>query len=356
MTGASASGASNQSPGRPSGKVGVLIVNLGTPDATDYWSMRRYLKEFLSDPRVIEVPRLLWWPILNLVILTIRPGLSGRKYAAIWNRERNESPLRTYTRAQAERLSRMVDDGALGDGGLGDPARPVVVDWGMRYGDPSIRSRLEALQAQGCDRILCVPLYPQYAASASATVADKAFAALKAMRWQPAVRIAPPWPDDPVYIEALAQSMRDAVAKLDFEPQAIIASFHGIPQSYADKGDPYALQCALTAQKLRQQLGFNEEQMPLAYQSRFGRTEWIKPYLDATVRDMAKRGIKRIAVIAPGFVSDCVETIEEIGIEVRDAFLAEGGEKYARIACLNDSDAGMNVLAHVVKRELQGWI
>lgn len=352
MTEASAAGAATRDrPAYPSGKVGVLIVNLGTPDATDYWAMRRYLKEFLSDPRVIEVPKLLWWPILNLAILTIRPSLSGRKYATIWNKDRNESPLRTYTRAQAQRLARLI-----GEGALGDPARPVVVDWGMRYGNPSIKSRLEALQAQGCDRILCVPLYPQYAASASATVADKAFAALKTMRWQPVTRIAPPWHDDPVYIDALAQSVRDALAKLDFEPEAVIASFHGIPQSYVDKGDPYAAQCVETVRLLRQKLGFSDARMPLAYQSRFGRTEWIKPYLDATVREMAQRGVKRIAIVAPGFVSDCVETIEEIGVEVRDIFLGAGGEHFARIDCLNDTDAGMNVLAHVVRRELQGWI
>lgn len=330
MTGASAADALPTAQSAQSGKVGVLIVNLGTPDATDYWSMRRYLKEFLSDPRVIEVPKLLWWPILNLVILTIRPSRSGRNYASIWNKERDESPLRTYTRAQAQRLAQMI-----GGGALGPSAPPVVVDWGMRYGNPSIRSRLEALQAQGCDRILCVPLYPQYAASASATVADKAFATLKTMRWQPVARIAPPWPGDPVYIDALAQSVREALAKLDFEPQAVIASFHGIPQSYADKGDPYPLHCAETVRLLRQKLGYSEAQMPLAYQSRFGRTEWLKPYLDATVRDMPKRGIKRIAVIAPGFVSDCIETIEEIGVEVRDAFLGAGGESsHASIASM----------------------
>jgi len=333
------------------GRVGVLLVNLGTPDATDYWSMRRYLKEFLSDRRVIELTRWIWWPVLNLIVLTTRPSRSGRNYEAIWNRERDESPLRTYTRAQAEKL-----DAASKAGAFGKTERPIIVDWAMRYGNPSIASRLDALQAQGCDRILCVPLYPQYAASSSATVADKVFEKLKTMRWQPVVRIAPPWFDEPVYIEALAKSVRETLAGLDFEPQAVVASYHGIPQAYCDKGDPYDRHCEATTLLLRQALGYSAQQMPLVFQSRFGAAKWLEPYLDAMMKALPGKGVKKVAVIAPGFVSDCLETIEEIGVENRDFFLAAGGEKFARIDCLNDSDNGMRVIAHVVRRELQGWI
>ena len=333
------------------GRVGVLLVNLGTPDATDYWSMRRYLKEFLSDRRVIELTRWIWWPVLNLIILTTRPSRSGRNYDSIWDRERNESPLRTYTRAHAQKL-----DAAIRDGALGASARPISVDWAMRYGNPSIRSRLEALQAQGCDRILCVPLYPQYAASSSATVADKVFDVLKTMRRQPAIRIAGPWFDDPVYIEALAHSVRDALSRLDFEPQAVVASYHGIPQAYCDRGDPYASHCAATTHLLRQALGYSADRMPIAFQSRFGAAEWLQPYLEATMKALPGLGVKRVAVLAPGFVADCLETIEEIGVENRDFFLEAGGERFARIDCLNDGEGGMTVIENVVRRELQGWI
>ena len=341
-------------PGHPPvafGKVGVLIVNLGTPDATDYWSMRRYLKEFLSDRRVIETPRALWWPLLNLVILTTRPGRKGRDYAAIWNNERDEGPLRTITRAQSDKLAAWI-----AGGGLGATQRPVVSDWAMRYGNPSIASRIEALQAQGCERILIVPLYPQYAAATSATVADKAFDALKAMRWQPAVRIAPPWHDDAAYIQALADSMHAQIAALDFEPEVIVASYHGIPQSYFDKGDPYHCHCAKTTRLLREALGYDKERLIMTFQSRFGPSEWLKPYLDETLKALPAKGVKRVAVVAPGFTADCLETIEEIGVENRDYFMEAGGEKYARLDCLNDSAEGMAVIEAVVARELQGWI
>ena len=244
----------NRPAGHPpaaSGRIGVLIVNLGTPDATDYWSMRRYLKEFLSDRRVIETNRVLWWLILNLVILTIRPGRKGRDYDKIWNRERDESPLKTITRAQSEKLAEML---APVDGRL-------MVDWAMRYGNPSLASRLDALQRAGCERILIVPLYPQYCAATSATVADKAFDALKTMRWQPAVRIAPPWHDDPVYIEAIAGSLEEELAKLPFKPEKILASFHGIPKDYLLKGDPYYCQCHKTARLLRRAAWTGREQV-----------------------------------------------------------------------------------------------
>ncbi len=333
-------------PAVATGRVGVLLVNLGTPDATDYWSMRRYLKEFLSDRRVIEVPRAIWWPILNGIILTTRPGRKGRDYASIWNTERDEGPLKTITRSQAELLAARL--APLSD--------RLVVDWAMRYGNPSIASRLEALTEAGCERILVVPLYPQYAAATTATVADKAFDALKAMRWQPAVRIAPPWHDEPVYVEALAASLKADLAALDWEPEVIVASFHGIPKSYFDKGDPYYCHCAKTMRLLREATGLDETRLRMTFQSRFGKAEWLKPYTDATIAELARSGVKRLAVITPGFAADCLETIEEIGVENAEIFHANGGEKFHRVACLNDAPGGIDVIETVVRRELGGWI
>ncbi|MCE1238184.1 MAG: ferrochelatase [Hyphomicrobiales bacterium] len=333
-------------PAVATGRVGVLLVNLGTPDATDYWSMRRYLKEFLSDRRVIEVPRLIWWPILNGVILTTRPGRKGRDYASIWNRERDEGPLKTITRSQAERLAERM--GEVGD--------RLVVDWAMRYGNPSVAARLGALQAQGCERILVVPLYPQYAAATTATVADVAFDALKAMRWQPALRIAPPWHDDETYISAIAASLAGDLAGLDFEPEAIVASFHGVPKSYFDKGDPYYCHCAKTMRLLREATGLGEDRLLMTFQSRFGKAEWLKPYTDETIAGLARSGVKRLVVITPGFAADCLETIEEIGVENADIFRTNGGEKFHRVACLNDGPLGLDVIEAVVRRELGGWV
>jgi ferrochelatase len=329
-----------------SGRIGVLLVNLGTPEATDYWSMRRYLKEFLSDPRVIEENRLKWWLILNLIILTVRPGRKGRDYDKIWNRERNESPLKTITRAQAEKLAKML---ALHD------AR-VIVDWAMRYGKPSIPTRLDALKAAGCERILIVPLYPQYAAATTATVCDKAFEALAQMRWQPSVRIAPPYYDDPVYIDAVASSLQAELRKLSFAPEVILASFHGMPEEYLHKGDPYYCQCHKTWRLLAEKLGLDEGRFRMTFQSRFGTAEWLKPYTDATVKSLAESGVKRLAVVMPGFAADCLETLEEIAGENAEIFRHHGGVDFAAIPCLNDSDAGMRVIAHVVRRELQGWV
>jgi ferrochelatase len=329
---------------------GVLLVNLGTPEATDYWSMRRYLKEFLSDRRVIETPRLLWWPLLNLVILSTRPQKKGRDYDAIWNRARNEGPLKTITRAQSEKLSERLSGAAQKAG------QRIVVDWAMRYGEPSIASRVQALQDNGCDRILVVPLYPQYSAATTATVGDKTFDALKAMRWQPALRIAPPWHDDPVYIDALARSIEDGLARLDFTPDVMLASFHGVPQAYLDKGDPYYCHCAKTTRLLQARLRMDERRLRMTFQSRFGPAEWIKPYTDETVKALGREGVKKLAIVTPGFVVDCLETIEEIGVENRDFFLGNGGEKFARIDCLNDSADGMDVIEAVVRRELRGWV
>lgn len=329
-----------------SGRVGVLLVNLGTPDATDYWSMRRYLKQFLSDPRVIEVNRVAWWLILNLIILSVRPRRKGRDYDKIWNRDRNESPLKTVTRSQSEKLAET----------LIQVSPRVVVNWAMRYANPSIESRLKELAAQGCERILLVPLYPQYAAATTATVCDETSRALASMRWQPSLRVAPPYYDNPIYIEALAKSLKGEMARMTFTPQVVIASFHGMPQEYLEKGDPYYCQCAKTARLLREALDLKDDQFLMTFQSRFGTAEWLKPYTDATVKSLAERGVKNIAVISPGFAADCLETLEEIAMENAAIFKQAGGENFAAIPCLNDSDDGMRVISAVAFNELKGWI
>jgi protoporphyrin/coproporphyrin ferrochelatase len=327
-----------------SGGIGVLIVNLGTPAGTDYWSMRRYLQEFLSDRRVIEAPRAIWLPILQLILLR-RPIVRGRDYASIWNTERDEGPLKTITRSQCAKLAEAVSD-----------LKPrIEVDWAMRYGLPRIADRLKALQTAGCDRILVVPLYPQYCAATTATVADKAFDALKAMRWQPALRIAPPYYDHPVYIQALARSIRIGLGSLDFEPEVVLASFHGVPQSFLDKGDPYYCHCAKTTRLLGEALGWGEDRLRMTFQSRFGRAEWLKPYTAETVRELAASGVKRLAVVTPGFVADCLETLEEIGVENAGYFRNAGGERFAAIPCLNDSPDGVAAIEAVVRCELKGW-
>jgi protoporphyrin/coproporphyrin ferrochelatase len=332
------------------GKIGVLLVNLGTPEGVGYWPMRRYLAEFLSDRRVIETSRALWLPLLHLVILTTRPGRRGKDYAAIWNWERDEGPLKTITRSQAEKFAQRVAGGALGAGG-----ERIVVDWAMRYGAPSIASRIDAMRAQGCDRLLVVPLYPQYCAATSATVADCAFDALKKLRWQPALRIAAPFYDRPAYIEAEAAILREGLAKLDFEPEKILVSWHGIPQDYFDKGDPYYCHCAKTTRLLGEASGLGDR-LVMTFQSRFGPKQWLKPYTIDTVRELAGQGVKTIAVIAPGFFADCLETLEELGIENREAFLAAGGEHFALLPCLNDSVGGVDVIADVVRTEAAGWL
>ena len=327
-----------------SGRIGVLLMNLGTPDATDYWSMRRYLKEFLSDRRVIEVPRLIWWPLLNFVILTTRPGRKGKDYDKIWNRDRNEGPLKTITRAQAEKLQAAFADDR------------IVVDWAMRYANPTTQSRIAALQDQGCDRILLVPLYPQYAAATTATACDHAFRALMSLRWQPAVRVAPPYYADPVYVEAIAESVRTHLAGLDFAPDALIASFHGMPQTYLEQGDPYYCQCQKTSRLLRAALQWPQERWHTTFQSRFGNDPWLQPYTIETVERLAKAGTKRLVMVAPGFSADCLETLEELAMENRNAFLANGGGNFSYVPCLNDSPLGMRVIEQVVRRELSGWL
>lgn len=327
------------------GKVGVLLLNLGTPDGTDYWSMRRYLKEFLSDRRVIEVNPVLWWFILNGPVLTKRPFSSGEAYRSIWNEEKDKSPLRTITRAQAGKLGQALKG-----------KKQIVVDWAMRYGNPSTNSRIEALKAQGCERILLFALYPQYAAATTATAYDKAFEALQAMRWQPAVRTVPPYHDDPAYIDALAASLRHEVAKLKWKPEVILASFHGLPVEYFMKGDPYHCHCARTTRLLREKLNWGEDKLRMTFQSRFGKAEWLQPYTDKTVEALAKDGVKSMAIVTPGFAADCVETLEEIAVENSDIFKEHGGEHFAAIPCLNDTPEGMKVIEAVVKRELAGWV
>lgn len=324
-------------------RVGVLLVNLGSPDGTDYWSVRRYLKEFLSDRRVIETWRPLWWTILNLVVLTTRPSKTGAAYREIWDKERNESPLLIITRSQAEKLQERMGETAL-------------VDWAMRYGNPSIASRIEAMKDAGCERILIAPLYPQYAAATTATVNDEAFAKLQKMRWQPAVRTLPPYQVDPAYIDALAISMQKSIAELPFEPEVVLASFHGLPKEYVDKGDPYQRQCYETMAALRAKLGWSEEKLQTSFQSRFGRAEWLQPYTDKTIEALAKKGVKNLAVIMPGFSADCLETLEEIAMEGGDIFRENGGENYAALPCLNDSPESMDMLEVLVRRELSGWI
>ncbi len=328
------------------GRIGILLVNLGTPDATDAASVRRYLREFLSDARVIENQGLVWKFILNVIILTTRPRRRGRDYDKIWNRERNESPLKTITRAQAEKLRPTID--AL------DPN--IVVDWAMRYGNPSLDSRIEALVKLGCERILLFPLYPQYAAATTATVCDKAFETLLKLRDQPTLRVVPPYYAESVYIEALASSLEAELKKLPFVPEKILASFHGIPKSYVEDGDPYPGHCAETVRLLRARLKLDENKLMLTFQSRFGRAEWLTPYTDITVKSLAQRGVKNLAIITPGFSADCLETLEEIAVENAGYFKSSGGVNFAAIPCLNDSDAGMRVISHLVQRELQGWI
>jgi len=332
-------------PALHAGKIGVLLVNLGTPEGTDKASMRCYLKEFLSDRRVIEWPRAYWYPILYGIVLNVRPKRSGALYDKIWNREENESPLRTITRAQGEKLRVSLK-----------AHEAILVDWAMRYGKPSIAEVAERMIAQGCDRILLFPLYPQYSAATTATVNDKFFEILMSRRFQPAIRIVPPYYDDLAYIEALAQSIEKHLATLAFRPEVLIASYHGIPKSYSEKGDPYRDHCLATTTALRQRLGLGEKQLITTFQSRFGPEEWLKPYTDETVEQLARGGTQSIAVFNPGFAADCLETLQEIAMEAAETFRHAGGDNFSHIPCLNDSEEGMRMLDTLVQRELSGWI
>ncbi|KAA6205156.1 MAG: ferrochelatase [Candidatus Tokpelaia sp.] len=336
-------------------RIGVILANLGTPDGTDYWNMRRYLAEFLSDKRVIEWPSIIWQPILRLIVLSTRPKKSGAAYARIWNREKNEAPLRSYTRSQAEKLAALLHEGKAA--AKAQTANVELdIDWAMRYGKPAIGAVAKAMVARGCGHILLVPLYPQYAASTTATVNDVFFDSLKAMRCQPAVRTAPAYADNAVYIDALANSITAHLAGLSYRPEKLIASYHGIPQSYVRRGDPYYEECRRTTAALRQRLGLENEALLMCFQSRFGPEEWLQPYTDKTIEKLAKEGVTSLAVFNPGFVADCLETLDEIGNEAAEIFHKNGGTDFTHIPCLNDSDEGMRVIEHIVRQELQGWL
>jgi len=328
---------------KTSEKIGVLLLNLGTPDATDYFSMRRYLKEFLADKRVIETAPIIWWFILNFIVLTFRPKKSGALYDKIWDKEKNDSPLRIISLSQSKKLQERLREN-------------VIVDIAMRYGNPSTRERLEALKAKGCNRILLAPLYPQYSAPTTATANDKAFDILKTMRYQPAIRTLPAYYNEPKYIAALANSIVVGIKKAGFEPDVVVTSYHGMPESYIDKGDPYYSQCFETSRLVRQKLGWSDEKLIVTFQSRFGPEEWIKPYTDKVLSELPKKGMKKIAILTPAFSVDCLETLEEIAQEGRDDFIENGGEKYAYIPCLNDSEQGMDLIETLVRKELKGWL
>ena len=325
-------------PAIPPRKIGVLLTNLGTPDAPDPKSVKRYLGEFLSDRRVVEIPAIAWQPILRGIILNTRPKKSAHAYGLVWSDE--GSPLAAITRRQAQALT-----DAFGEG--------VIVDYAMRYGNPAIADRLAALKDAGCERILIAPLYPQYCAATTATANDKAFAALAGMRWQPAIRTLPPYHDDPAYIAALKASIESQLASLDFVPERIVASFHGMPKRTLELGDPYHCHCQKTARLLSEALN---RELTIAFQSRFGPAKWLGPATDETLEALPAQGGRKVAVVAPGFSADCLETLEELAIRGRESFIAAGGTDFAYLPCLNDGAPGMAMLRTLLHRELQGWI
>ena len=326
-------------------KIGILLTNLGTPEGTDFWSVRTYLKEFLSDKRVIEAKGPVWWAILNGVILTIRPGRSGHAYAQIWNNEANESPLKTITRAQAEGVAKAFSK-----------SPDISVDWAMRYGKPSLEEGTNRLIGQGCTHILVFPLYPQYSAATTATAMDKFNDALRKIRHQPEVRSVPPYFDDDGYISAVADSIQQHQSTLDWQPDAIVASFHGLPVDFITNGDPYQAHCEKTAQLLRDKLKLSSDQFVLSYQSRTGRAVWIGPDTEDTLTELANNGKRKVLVVTPGFSSDCVETLEEIQIRAAEVFANAGGEQFSFVPCLNSSDASVAMMKDLIVRELSGWI
>jgi len=321
----------------PAPRIGVLLVNLGTPDAPEPRAVRRYLAEFLSDKRVVEIPAWAWKPILHGIILRTRPKKSARAYAEVWSEE--GSPLAAITARQAKALQARLGDS-------------VTVTYAMRYGNPGIATTIKAMKDAGCERILLAPLYPQYCAATTATANDAAFAALAAMRWQPALRTLPPYQDDPTYIGALKADLERQMAALDFVPDRLLLSFHGMPQRTLELGDPYHCHCRKTARLLAQAMG---RDVDVAFQSRFGRAKWLEPATDVTLKAYPAQGVTKLAIAAPGFSADCLETIEELGIRGRDDFIAAGGTHFARLDCLNDSDAGMEMVDALVRRELAGW-
>ena len=325
-------------PAIPARRIGVLLINLGTPDAAEPRAVRRYLAEFLSDRRVVEISPLIWQPILRGAVLTTRPKKSAHAYAQVWSEA--GSPLAAITRAQAEALV-----GAWGE--------EVLVDWAMRYGRPAIGDRLQAMKDAGCERILLAPLYPHYCAATTATANDRAFAKLATMRWQPAIRTLPPYYDSPAYINALRDSVEESLATLDFTPDALLASFHGMPQRTLELGDPYHCHCRKTARLLAEASG---RDFITTFQSRFGRAKWLEPATDTTLAALPAQGVKKVALVAPGFSADCVETLEELSLRGRETFLAAGGTDFAVLPCLNASATGVAMLRRVITRELEGWL
>ncbi len=328
-------------------RVGVLLANLGTPDNYDYWSMRRYLNEFLSDRRVIDYSPWIWQPLLQLVILSKRPFSSGAAYKSIWNEEQGESPLMTITKAQTEKIREAMAE-RYGD--------DVLVDFCMRYGNPSTKSKVRVMAERGCRKILFFPLYPQYAGATTATANDQFFRALMEEKWQPPVRTVPAYFDRPSYIEALAQSVERAYGVMDTKPDVLVCSYHGVPHRYLMEGDPYHCQCQKTTRLLKERLGWDDTQITTTFQSRFGPEEWLKPYTVEEVARLAETGRKRIAVIAPAFSADCIETLEEINEEIRESFEEAGGEHFTYIPCLNDDDAHIAALSEAIEDNLKGWL
>ena len=318
------------------GKTGVLLVNLGTPDSTGWLDIRKYLKEFLSDRRVIEVNPILWQIILNLFILTFRPSKTAHAYKKIWRKETNESPLLYFTRSQAQKLSSKIGDDK------------IIVDFAMRYGNPSIKSKLILLKDAGCENIVILPLYPQYAAATTATVCDEVYRSLMGMRWQPSLQIIPHYESEPAYIEALANSIQKKLENISWKPDLIISSYHGIPKKYFDKGDPYHCYCHKTTRLLKEK--FSKIDIQLTFQSRFGPQEWLTPYTDKTLEDLPSKGVKNLLVICPGFSSDCVETLEEINIQGRESFISSGGKNFDLIPCLNDTSDHIDLIEKLVKK------
>ena len=318
------------------GKTGVLIINLGTPDSTSWWDIRKYLKEFLSDRRVIEVNPLLWQLILNLFILNFRPSKTAHAYKKIWLKDVNESPLRYYTKKQTKKLNKKIG------------SEMVVLDYAMRYGNPSIKSRLIKLQKEGCENIIILPLYPQYAAATTATVCDEVYRTLMKMRWQPSLQIIPHYESDPLYINGLINSIKNKLKDISWKPDLIIASYHGIPKKYFDNGDPYYCYCQKTTRLIKEK--FSEIEIQTTFQSRFGPQKWLTPYTDKTLENLPSKGKKNLLVICPGFASDCVETLEEINILGRETFLKNGGKKFDLIPCLNDSSEHIELLESLIKK------
>ena len=325
-------------------KIGVLLVNLGTPDGTDYWSMRKYLKQFLMDRRVVDIFKPLWWLILNGPILTFRPSKSGKAYEKIWDKDNYGSPLRKHTINQTKKLQELFKHD-----------KQIIIEHAMRYGKPEIDKTLYKMKENGCTKIVLMPLYPQYAASTSATVKDEVFKWLLEQRWQPDIRTIPPWFDDSNYIKALSNTIKDNL-KNKIKPDMLLISFHGIPKRYFMSGDPYHCHCIKTARLLREELKWPEDEILVTFQSRFGPEPWLQPYTDKTIIDLAKNGIKNIAVVAPGFISDCLETLEELNVEAREFFIENGGQNFEYIPCLNDNKHSIKLLNQIIKTNLLGWV